>query len=53
MGVLLLQLPQGWHPESMQVLPGDVIEVDWNLAMLKPRCDVVVRLRRAARLVRL
>jgi aconitate hydratase len=32
----------------MGLVPGDLVEVDWNLAALTPRCDVAVRLHRAS-----
>jgi aconitate hydratase len=48
MGVLPLQLPTGWRADGMGLVPGDLVEVDWNLAALTPRCDVAVRLHRAS-----
>ena len=48
MGVLPLQLPRGWRAVGMGLVPGDLVEVDWNLAALTPRCDVAVRLHRAS-----
>ena len=48
MGILPLQMPQGWRPQKLGLAPGDVIEIDWNLATLSPRCPVLVTVRRAA-----
>ena len=47
MGVLPLQMPQGWRPDTLGLLPGDTIRIDWNFARLKPRAKIMVRLHRA------
>ena len=47
MGVLPLQLPDGWRPDAMGLRPGDTIEIGWDPAALAPRCTVPVTLRRA------
>ena len=48
MGVLPLQLPEGWRPGAIGLLPGDTLSLGWSLATLSPRCAVPVTLRRAA-----
>ena len=47
MGVLPLQMPQGWRPDTLGLLPGDTIRIDWNFARLTPRAKIMVRLHRA------
>jgi aconitate hydratase len=48
MGVLPLQLPEGWKPATLDVSPGDTVElhIDWN--KLQPRCTIEVVLRWSA-----
>ncbi len=46
MGILPLEMPRGWRPELLGVVPGDVFELDWDLASLQPRGDVGITLRR-------
>jgi aconitate hydratase len=46
MGILPLRLPQGADPKSLQLQPGDRIEVDAAPEALSPRCAVPVRLLR-------
>jgi len=46
MGVLPLQLPEGWRAAEMGIAPGDTLEIDLDLAALQPRSMVAVRLRR-------
>ncbi len=48
MGVLPLQLPDGWTPGSLGLLPGDTLSIGWSPADLAPRCTVPVAVRRAA-----
>ncbi|WP_298232212.1 aconitate hydratase AcnA [uncultured Azohydromonas sp.] len=47
MGILPLRLPKGADPKSLQLLPGDRIEVDAMPAALSPRGPVPVRVLRA------
>jgi aconitate hydratase len=47
MGVLPLRLPEGWRFDTLSLLPGDVIEIDWNLEALTPRAAVSITLHRA------
>jgi aconitate hydratase len=51
MGILPIRLPQGVHPKSLKLAPGDRIEVDAPPQMLAPRCEVPVRVLRADGLV--
>ena len=46
MGLLPLQLPDGWRPEELRLTPGDTIEIGWKLAALTPGCKVPVTLHR-------
>jgi aconitate hydratase len=46
MGVVPLALPEGWRPETLGLVPGDVIEVALDLAALAPRAAVPVTVRR-------
>ena len=48
MGILPLRLPEGVHPQMLQIQPGDQIEVVADAKALTPRCTVPVRLRRAS-----
>ncbi len=48
MGILPLQMPPEWRPQELSLAPGDVIEIGWHLAALKPRCAVALTLRRLA-----
>jgi aconitate hydratase len=51
MGILPLRLPQGADPKTLQLQPGDRIEVDAAPEALSPRCAVPVRvLRRDGRI---
>jgi len=47
MGILPLRLPQGVNPATLDIQPGDRIEVDAPADTLAPRCDVPVRIVRA------
>jgi len=47
MGILPLRLPQGVNPATLNIQPGDRIEVDAPADTLAPRCDVPVRIVRA------
>ena len=47
MGILPLRLPPGVNPQTLQLTPGDRIEVDADAQSLAPRCPVAVRLVRA------
>ena len=46
MGVMPLQMPDGWCPRTLDLSPGDTLSIDWNLSALWPRCAVSVTLRR-------
>ncbi|NML17157.1 aconitate hydratase AcnA [Azohydromonas caseinilytica] len=46
MGILPLRLPQGADPKSLQLQPGDRIEIDAQPEALSPRCAVPVRVLR-------
>jgi aconitate hydratase len=48
MGILPLQLPAEWRPETLGLLSGDTLEIPWNLAALAPRAAIDITLRRAA-----
>ena len=48
MGVLPLQLPDGWRPGTIGLCPGDTLSLGWSLATLSPRCALPVTLHRAA-----
>ena len=48
MGIRPLQLPEGWRPDELGLLPGDTLRIDWNLASLTPRARIAVELRRSA-----
>jgi aconitate hydratase len=48
MGILPLRLPEGMHPHTLELSPGDRIEVDAPPDALLPRCAVPVRVLRAA-----
>lgn len=47
MGVVPLRLSAGWRPETLGILPGDVIELGLDLAALAPLAGVPVTFRRA------
>jgi aconitate hydratase len=46
MGVLPLRLPAGMTPASLDILPGDRIEIDADPALIEPRAAVTVRMLR-------
>ena len=46
MGLLPLQLPDGWRPEELNLAPGDTIEIGWKLDALTPQCEIPVTLHR-------
>ncbi|MCC7081619.1 MAG: aconitate hydratase AcnA [Burkholderiales bacterium] len=46
MGVLPLQMPRGWCASALNVVPGDRLEIDFDLATLAPRAELGLRLRR-------
>lgn len=46
MGILPLRLPAGVNPATLQIAPGDRIEIDAPAAALQPRCPVEVRVVR-------
>ena len=48
MGILPLQMPQGWRPQELGLVPGDIIEIEWDLAALSPRCPILITVRRKA-----
>jgi aconitate hydratase len=47
MGILPLRLPAGANPVTLQIQPGDTIEVDAVAELLAPRGPVMVRIVRA------
>ncbi len=47
MGILPLRLPEGVTPATLQLQPGDRIEIDAEAAVLAPRAAVPVRILRA------
>jgi aconitate hydratase len=47
MGILPLRLPQGVNPQTLQLAPGDRIEVDGPPQAIAPRGPVPVRILRA------
>jgi aconitate hydratase len=47
MGILPIRLPKAVNPQSLQLVPGDRIEVDAAPEKLSPRCGVSVRVLRA------
>jgi aconitate hydratase len=47
MGILPLRLPAGIAPATLNIQPGDKIEIDAAAATLTPRCIIAVRIRRA------
>ena len=47
MGILPLRLPAGMDPASLQLRPGDRLEIDADAAALHPRCRIPVRIHRA------
>ena len=46
MGILPLRFPEGWHPESLNIQPGDKIEIDADTTAIFPRASIAVRIRR-------
>ncbi|ABE45767.1 aconitate hydratase AcnA [Polaromonas sp. JS666] len=46
MGILPLRLPPGVNPHTLQLQPGDQLEIDADPQHLAPRCSVAVRIRR-------
>jgi aconitate hydratase len=48
MGILPLELPQGFHPASLALQPGDRIELTVDFGHLAPQAEIPVRLVRAA-----
>ena len=46
MGILPLRLPPGVGPGTLQIAPGDRIEIDADAQNLQPRGRIAVRLRR-------
>ena len=48
MGILPLRLPPGVNPESLNIQPGDTVEVEARAEALAPRCAVAVRINRAS-----
>ena len=47
MGILPLRLPEGVNPQTLNIRPGDQLEVLAEAQDLAPRCSVQVKLRRA------
>ncbi|GAC1410256.1 MAG: aconitate hydratase AcnA [Burkholderiaceae bacterium] len=46
MGILPLRLPAGVNPATLNIVPGDKIEIHANPEFLAPRCAIEVRIRR-------
>jgi aconitate hydratase len=46
MGVMPLQLPEGWRPFELDLSAQDEIEIAWDLAALQPRQRFLVTIRR-------
>lgn len=46
MGILPLRLPEGVSPTTLNIKPGDRIEIAADPALMKPRCAVVVQVLR-------
>jgi aconitate hydratase len=46
MGILPLRLPAGTDPQTLQLHPGDRIEIDASPQSLAPRCEITVRVVR-------
>lgn len=46
MGILPLRLPEGVSPQTLQIRPGDQLDVQADAQRLSPRCKVRVQLRR-------
>ena len=47
MGILPLHLPDGWHPTTMALRPGDMLEINWIPYTWAPRLKVAARLVRS------
>ena len=47
MGILPLRLPRGVSPHTLNIQPGDKVEIDAPAHALAPRCTVAVRIVRA------
>ena len=47
MGILPLRLSEGMNPQTLNIQPGDQLEVQADAQLLAPRCKVPVVLRRA------
>jgi aconitate hydratase len=48
MGILPLGLPQGFHPASLALRPGDRIELTVDFGHLAPQAEIPIRLVRAS-----
>ena len=48
MGILPLRLPTGVNPATLNIQPGDTVEVDAQAEALAPRCAVAVRINGAS-----
>jgi aconitate hydratase len=46
MGILPLRLPEGVNPQTLNLQPGDQLEVQAMAADMSPRCEVAVQVRR-------
>jgi len=46
MGILPLRLPAGVNPQTLQLQPGDQVEVDATAEAISPRGQVTVRVHR-------
>jgi aconitate hydratase len=47
MGILPLRLPEGVNPQTLNLQPGDQLEVQAMAAEMSPRCKVTVQVRRS------
>lgn len=48
MGILPLRLPPGVNPATLNIQPGDTVEVDASAEALAPRCAVAIRINRVS-----
>jgi len=46
MGILPIRMPDGWRPGTLQLAPGDTIEIGWDLLTLTPRRQLPITIRR-------
>jgi aconitate hydratase len=48
MGILPVRLPRGTNPDTLDIQAGDQVEIEASAEMLSPRCEIPVRIIRAA-----